>query len=242
MTRFWRNGFFRWSAQGTEHWVEGHWVERDAWDRSDGTFYCRVLAAYRADERATARYVDPNATCPVCGASVFFYQNEFGSRVFFDELGPPWPKHPCTDNSGVSRPISKGKTRTEPELRLRSEANTISDYLKEAGVDLVARFKRGYGHAPWNLYRVAGRFRAPGATLLVLTEPFGAGDAQLKYVSAQKIPAVVQTGTSVYLKRGRLSYFDVRVMEPREMQVAPLRAAADFARSLIGSDEHNSAL
>jgi len=30
---------------------------------------------------------------------VFFYQSPHGSRVFFDDLGPPWPKHPCTDNS-----------------------------------------------------------------------------------------------------------------------------------------------
>src|SRR5690606_23445479 len=37
--------------------------------------------------------------CQVCGKSVFFYQNEFGSRVFFDELGPPWTKHDCTDTS-----------------------------------------------------------------------------------------------------------------------------------------------
>lgn len=40
----------------------------------------------------------PNAKCPVCGVSVFFYMNRYGSRVFFDDLGPPWPKHPCTDN------------------------------------------------------------------------------------------------------------------------------------------------
>lgn len=46
----------------------------------------------------------PNASCPVCGGSVFFYQNSFGSRVFFDELGPPWPKHPCTDNGNWNRP------------------------------------------------------------------------------------------------------------------------------------------
>jgi len=45
-------------------------------------------------------YVNPNARCPVCRAAVFFYQSPFGGRVFFDELGPPWPKHPCTDNSG----------------------------------------------------------------------------------------------------------------------------------------------
>lgn len=48
-------------------------------------------------------YTIPNASCPVCGASVFFYQSPTGGRVFFDELGPPWPKHPCTDNS--SRPV-----------------------------------------------------------------------------------------------------------------------------------------
>lgn len=39
----------------------------------------------------------PNASCPICGKPVFFYANNYGSRVFFDELGPPWPKHPCTD-------------------------------------------------------------------------------------------------------------------------------------------------
>lgn len=45
-----------------------------------------------------AAMTTPNARCPVCGASVFFYQNSVGSRVFFDSLGPPWPKHPCTDH------------------------------------------------------------------------------------------------------------------------------------------------
>lgn len=50
----------------------------------------------------------PNASCPVCGASVFFYQSPYGGRVYFDSLGPPWPKHPCTTHeyiasSGTSR-------------------------------------------------------------------------------------------------------------------------------------------
>jgi putative hemolysin len=35
-------------------------------------------------------YVNPNAKCPVCGDAVYFYANEHGSRVFFDDLGPPW--------------------------------------------------------------------------------------------------------------------------------------------------------
>lgn len=48
-------------------------------------------------ERLKRSWVDPNAKCPVCRASVYFYASTDGGRVYFDELGPPWPKHACTD-------------------------------------------------------------------------------------------------------------------------------------------------
>jgi hypothetical protein len=57
-------------------------------------------------------YVNPNAHCPVCGASVYFYQSPYGGRVFFDELGPPWPKHPCTDNPVVRSHFSSAEGRS----------------------------------------------------------------------------------------------------------------------------------
>ena len=44
-------------------------------------------------------FVNPFASCPVCGAAVFYFESREGGRVFFDSLGPPWPKHPCTDTS-----------------------------------------------------------------------------------------------------------------------------------------------
>lgn len=44
-------------------------------------------------------YIDPNANCPVCGESVYYFQSHNGGRVFFDDLWPDWPKHPCTDNN-----------------------------------------------------------------------------------------------------------------------------------------------
>jgi len=53
-------------------------------------------------------YVNPNAHCPVCGCPVFFYRSPYDGRVFFDALGWPWPKHPCTDN------------RREPERTTRT--------------------------------------------------------------------------------------------------------------------------
>ncbi|EGR0148722.1 hypothetical protein FRN29_23200 [Vibrio alginolyticus] len=68
-------------------------------------------------------YTNPNASCPVCGDSVFFYQSPSGGRVFFDLMEPPWPKHPCTDSS--SRPLPLAKTSTvdvfSSEMDLKKE-------------------------------------------------------------------------------------------------------------------------
>ncbi len=56
-------------------------------------------------------YTNPNARCPVCGASVYFYSSYSGSKVYFDELGPPWSKHPCTDKASTDS-TSKPKRAT----------------------------------------------------------------------------------------------------------------------------------
>lgn len=66
-------------------------------------------AAFAAGPRTWDSYVNPSARCPVCGAAVYFFQSASGGRVFFDHLGPPWPKHPCTDNG---RPLTSLDTRS----------------------------------------------------------------------------------------------------------------------------------
>jgi hypothetical protein len=72
---------------------------------------------------------------------VFFYQSPTGGRVFFDELGPPWPKHPCTDNSSTM-PVRKlikvphrptpiwRKQKWEP-IRIRSQRMDGNWYIVE---------------------------------------------------------------------------------------------------------------
>lgn len=37
--------------------------------------------------------------CGICGRAVFFFTCDCGCKVYFDELGPPWPRHEC----GLSR-------------------------------------------------------------------------------------------------------------------------------------------
>ncbi|WP_316186488.1 hypothetical protein [Bradyrhizobium sp. SZCCHNRI2014] len=87
-------------------------------------------------KRASARsiagcYVNPNAHCRVCKAAVYFYANEHGSRVFFDDLGPPWPKHPCTDipRDYVPKTQSPKRRTRGTALELISAAN-IAELFK----------------------------------------------------------------------------------------------------------------
>lgn len=78
-----------------------------------------------------ASYTNPNAHCPVCGAQVFFYQSQDGGRVFFDHLGKPWPKHPCTDNSITGAPRIKGVAKPAsaeiPFVSLSVHASALPD-------------------------------------------------------------------------------------------------------------------
>jgi hypothetical protein len=84
--------------------------------------------AFAALERYGARkdnfascFVAPNASCPVCGTKVFFYSNDRGSRVYFDHLGPPWPKHGCTDGR---RGFGYWPPKTDhPEMRRRPKGH-----------------------------------------------------------------------------------------------------------------------
>lgn len=183
---------------------------------------------YEADTRATARYINPNAECPVCGASVFFYQNEFGSRVYFDELGPPWPKHPCTDQSHGRKARSE---RIEPALRPEDEYSLVASSLDKIGSDLLDRFRQEYGSALWIPHRVERRFRGRSRTVLLISGP-NDGAQRLRFLSARRLPVAIRTRSIVYFKRGQLSYFDMKRMSPAEIKVNSFRNAAEFARSL----------
>lgn len=64
-----------------------------------GIFYETTRFLTQADWTQAKSHTNPNAKCPVCSQPVFFYRSSDGGAVFFDQLGPPWSKHPCTDNS-----------------------------------------------------------------------------------------------------------------------------------------------
>lgn len=97
-------------------------------------------------------YVNPNARCPVCNEKVFFYQSPYGGRVFFDDLGWPWPKHGCTDNphaqngkvERLTQTLHKSFRTTDGEplrvferAELTNEEGAVHLKLTEVGAPLV---------------------------------------------------------------------------------------------------------
>lgn len=50
--------------------------------------------------------------CSRCGDDVFFFSCTCGSKVFFDELGWPWPEHNC-EFSSSDRRWAKGRPKTK---------------------------------------------------------------------------------------------------------------------------------
>ncbi len=88
-------------------------------------------------------YVNPNAYCPDCGAKVFFYKSRHGGRVFFDALGWPWPKHPCTDTS--NEPLRAPPIARHPTVFKDAKGNEFQIYdlhdIKKDEAKFFLRFR-----------------------------------------------------------------------------------------------------
>ena len=67
----------------------------------------------------------------MCGEQVYFYQSRDGGRVFFNDVGWPWPKHECTDKkaaqTGAIRTPLKSNRRA---MYLRDEHGIQLDFYE----------------------------------------------------------------------------------------------------------------
>lgn len=105
MAGYWKEGFWRTSCLGNEHWVRGHWVGRDDWDHSsvnngEGNYFSSSSttnfdgkAQFFGEVQSQKTYL---TTCWWCGETVFYHTNGYGDCVLFDPpLGWPWYIHSC---------------------------------------------------------------------------------------------------------------------------------------------------
>lgn len=110
----------------------------------------RLLLKQRGANSVSGCYVNPNARCPCCGAPVFFYANAAGSRVYFDDLGPPWPKHRCTDNPRRSILLNATQTEHRPTRRSKGEVKELLSAASAAGLSRFRSFGKRY-EGEWTL-------------------------------------------------------------------------------------------
>ena len=118
-----------------------------------------ILRDLRFNGSFASAFVNPNALCPVCKQQVFYYENRFGSRVFFDALGKPWPKHPCTDipRPAVFKPLAR---------RPRGETDEIATQAATAGLDPRTEHQSKYQVPPESVWIVSEvRSRGPNHDL-----------------------------------------------------------------------------
>jgi len=113
---YWRKQHNR-TRNGQVETVRGHFVSRFEWDGSrTRLFFARQIVEMGIVK--ARQYLNPNANCPECGASVYFFRHENGGCAWFDGVGQPWPIHPC---------MEKAETRcfpntVEPALKIKKLA------------------------------------------------------------------------------------------------------------------------
>jgi hypothetical protein len=174
----------------------------------------RGLSRFDFVRQYTARFVNPNATCPVCGERVFYFQNEYGSRVFFDELGWPWPKHPCTDNRSNSFPGKPAFAKLMKEFDAPAEPERYSSWEYYSIDRLLApdffssdKFREKYGGRPPRLFEATQVVRMKGRTVIRAQEI--GKDRDATFVLKER-SQTVQRSDLFSIHDGELSIFNKR--------------------------------
>jgi len=166
----------------------------------------------------------------VCGEEVWYYQNEFGSRVFFDEIGWPWPKHPCTDNVARARVDTSWKS---PHTRSLEGILEIARAAQEIGFDPAVKFRFRFGESPWDLLSVIMTIRRGFENVIKAKSivPFLNEPIFVTFVSAKITPA---EGEYFGFNGEEVSILEPDTLEPKRLK-ARLITEAEFGASADGT-------
>lgn len=225
-----RSGHWRRGRNGSMHWVSGHDVTRGSssyGQSSKSSFWSSATwpSPSRPELRPvlspptpvryaplpySSRWQKPNAQCPVCGAAVYFWSNASGSRVYFDEMGPPWPKHPCTDAR-----LSAGPSSTNP----------VASYGARSAPEqsaFAAEFRQRFGLSPAQAFDVQGVGWNGVASWLYVRRV-----GSLRWPAVFVVPARVSLapGHLVFVARGSLTFVDPETLQVMAYPVVTGRRA-----------------
>jgi hypothetical protein len=241
MTKFRRDSFLRTSVNGNMHLVRSHDVCREDWERDSGELSHdeqleETLANLCVHYSRTAWLVQPNANCPVCEEPVFFYQNEHGSKVYFDELGPPWPKHACMDVEPQrgNHKIKRMQEEVQPCARPDHDIETIKSCIESLPPNLAYDYEYRYGTKQWPAATVVKRIRS-GRSMFVILIFVAAGKKERVLLSCNGMPRCVKEGSIVLVGKNSASFFDLASMKPGVVSTKRIKTATRFIEEIISA-------
>lgn len=173
------------------------------------------LSRNNAPRGGAACFVNPNARCPVCDAPVFYYQNEYGSRVFFDDLGPPWPKHGCTDNTerkGTSTLVSK------PTRRNAGLIAELIEAASEVGLRNAQSFHNFRILQQWSLVEIISIIRQ-GFKNQINGRFIEVKDERNVYFAFELAKEMISIGDIVSIREHELSLWDFERDRPKSYKI-----------------------
>lgn len=176
----------------------------------------RILREFRATEGFAKCFVNPNAQCPVCGGSVFYYQNEYGSRVYFDQLGPPWPKHPCID---VAKKQTCGTQVHRPAARRRGERIELVGAARQSGKYEGVRVAPAGYPIDWQIVEIMEVNRIASQTMVKVRLLQQVQDDQAVYFSADNVRQLYEVGDILSACFSHVSFFDIMSFAVRTLAV-----------------------
>jgi hypothetical protein len=210
--------------------INGYSRRKDDLDEIDYRAAERTVAQSGANRSYAACFVIPNAKCRCCGASVFYYENEHGSKVFFDELGWPWPKHSCPGNPYTSGFDASSKV---PRTRTLESVLQIAKAARQIDFDPASKFRFAFGDSPWDLLSVIEVIRCGFENFIKARSisPYLDEAVFVAFVSAKLLPAI---GDYFGFNGHEISPLDTVSLEPKRLK-ARLLTAAEFPISERGS-------
>ena len=102
-------------------WVEGHW--RSSTHVDDGYYHQPYEQSKPNPIHSSINYgsITFLTECWWCGDSVYFHRDDNGGCVLFDELGKPWPIHPCWEQNQDEQCFAIQKALEDQSVIIRSQ-------------------------------------------------------------------------------------------------------------------------
>ena len=107
--------------------------------------------------------------CPECDDNVFFIRHNGGS-VWVDELGWPWPKHPCFDSMPDAAPLKTLQMTASHLVGATGAVVTRVTFVQNDNGCVAEIAKPGAGKELWIVHGISAQSRLVGALVVFSSE------------------------------------------------------------------------